>query len=71
MVEVDYVFRTLDSALAKGVREHKISELMDLAVGSVINQMLFGYRFSDVSAVTVNIEIVTGVFRAERRNSWS
>ncbi|KAH7706713.1 Protein CYP-33C9 [Aphelenchoides avenae] len=47
MVEVDHVLRSLDKALASGVKEHDVWWLMDLAVGSVINQMLFGYRFSD------------------------
>ncbi|KAH7709062.1 Protein CYP-33C1 [Aphelenchoides avenae] len=47
MVEVDHIVRSLDKALASRVKEHDIWWLMDLAVGSVINQMLFGYRFSD------------------------
>ena len=35
--------------LEAGAEAHNVVAHMDLAVGSVINQVLFGYRFSGVS----------------------
>lgn len=49
LAEVDYVLNSLRKDLANGVVEHRITDYTNVAVGSIINQMLFGYRFSDVS----------------------
>ncbi|KAH7709572.1 Protein CYP-33C9 [Aphelenchoides avenae] len=47
LAEVDYVLNSLRKNLAEGVVEHRITNYTDVAVGSIINQMLFGYRFSE------------------------
>ena len=46
--EVDYVIRCLRKELSEGVMEHNVAEYTDVAVGSIINLMLFGYHFSEV-----------------------
>ncbi|KAI1705901.1 cytochrome p450 domain-containing protein [Ditylenchus destructor] len=46
LLECDYVIDTLKQEMAGGVKEHDTIKRIELAVGSVINQLLFGYRFS-------------------------
>ena len=48
------MFKRLDSKLAEDGpnSEIEIAQLIDPAVGSVINNILFGYRFDDVSLIT-------------------
>ncbi|KAI1690960.1 cytochrome p450 domain-containing protein [Ditylenchus destructor] len=46
LIESDYLIDSLKKELKSGIREHNIIKWIDLAVGSIINQVLFGYRFS-------------------------
>ncbi|KAI1698652.1 cytochrome p450 domain-containing protein [Ditylenchus destructor] len=46
LIESDYLIDSLKKELKSGIREHNMIKWIDLAVGSVINQLLFGYRFS-------------------------
>ncbi|KAI1713220.1 cytochrome p450 domain-containing protein [Ditylenchus destructor] len=46
LVESQYMIDSLKKEIGAGLREHNICKWIDLAVGSVINQMLFDYRFS-------------------------
>lgn len=48
LVESQYMIDSLKKEIGAGLREHNICKWIDLAVGSVINQMLFDYRFSGV-----------------------
>lgn len=67
------MLRSLENALDNGVETHDIAQLMDLAAGSVINQMLFGYRFSDVSSLPQDKCHVFGIceFRVGKQSSLS
>ncbi|KAH7707311.1 Protein CYP-33E2 [Aphelenchoides avenae] len=46
LAETEYMISRMKSDLEAGVQEHNVVAHVDLAVGSVINQVLFGYRFS-------------------------
>ncbi|KAI1706662.1 cytochrome p450 domain-containing protein [Ditylenchus destructor] len=46
LIESDYLIDSLKKELKSGIREHNVIKWIDLAVGSIINQVLFGYRFS-------------------------
>ncbi|KAI1693369.1 cytochrome p450 domain-containing protein [Ditylenchus destructor] len=46
LIESDYLIDSLKKELKSGIREHSMIKWIDLAVGSIINQLLFGYRFS-------------------------
>ncbi|KAI1705035.1 cytochrome p450 domain-containing protein [Ditylenchus destructor] len=46
LAETDYLIEGLNKEIAAGNQEHDVIRWIDLGVGSVINQMLFGYRFS-------------------------
>ncbi|KAI1707807.1 cytochrome p450 domain-containing protein [Ditylenchus destructor] len=46
LIESDYWIESLKKELNSGIREHNMTKWIDLAVGSIINQVLFGYRFS-------------------------
>ncbi|KAI1695878.1 cytochrome p450 domain-containing protein [Ditylenchus destructor] len=46
LIESDYLIDSLKKELKSGIREHNMIKWIDLAVGSIINQLLFGYRFS-------------------------
>ncbi|KAI6180044.1 hypothetical protein M3Y98_00676800 [Aphelenchoides besseyi] len=43
--ELTSFFKEIDDNNAAGVEEHDIVDLLDLAVGSIINAVLLGYRF--------------------------
>ncbi|KAI1730109.1 cytochrome p450 domain-containing protein [Ditylenchus destructor] len=45
LLEVETLLDTIDENLCKNVQEHDIISLVDLAVGSVLNQIIFGHRF--------------------------
>ncbi|KAI1706699.1 cytochrome p450 domain-containing protein [Ditylenchus destructor] len=46
LLECDHVIDTLKQEIAAGIKEHDAVKRIELAVGSIINQLLFGYRFS-------------------------
>ncbi|KAI1700079.1 cytochrome p450 domain-containing protein [Ditylenchus destructor] len=46
LIESDYLIDSLKKELKSGIVEHNMIKWIDLAVGSIINQLLFGYRFS-------------------------
>ncbi|KAI6174566.1 Cytochrome P450-33C9 [Aphelenchoides bicaudatus] len=43
--EVKTIFENVDADVASGLKEHDMYNHTDLAVGSIINNLLFGYRF--------------------------
>jgi hypothetical protein len=43
--EVQTIFDKVDSGIKSGVKEHDLYGHVDIAVGSIINNFLFGYRF--------------------------
>ena len=47
MTEVDHFINTVFNMSETG-QEIKIQEYIDIGVGNVINQLLFGYRFNEV-----------------------
>uniref|UniRef100_A0A915DT43 Cytochrome P450 n=1 Tax=Ditylenchus dipsaci TaxID=166011 RepID=A0A915DT43_9BILA len=49
VTEVDFLIKTLKKAVQSGVQEHNVMELIDVSVGSIITQIMFGYRFSETS----------------------
>ncbi|KAI1712526.1 cytochrome p450 domain-containing protein [Ditylenchus destructor] len=44
--EAEYIVEGLMKEIASGIKEHDVLKWIDLGTGSVINQMVFGYRFS-------------------------
>lgn len=52
--EVSFLLNKVHGDLEKGVAEHDLPALIDITVGSIINAVLFGYRFSgsEVSLVS-------------------
>lgn len=46
MLEVEDIFNNCDKTIGEGV---DLTDIFDRAVGNVINQMLFGYRFDEVT----------------------
>jgi hypothetical protein len=44
--EIQTIFENLDRNIASGLEEHSLFSHTDIAVGSIINALLFGYRFS-------------------------
>uniref|UniRef100_A0A914Y460 Cytochrome P450 n=1 Tax=Panagrolaimus superbus TaxID=310955 RepID=A0A914Y460_9BILA len=49
MDEFAYLMETVKQKDAEGIKDHSIQDYVDLAVGSVINNLLFGFRCSEVS----------------------
>ncbi|KAI1705037.1 cytochrome p450 domain-containing protein [Ditylenchus destructor] len=47
LMEIDYLTDSLKKEIASGIKEHDVIKRIELAVGSVINQIIFGYRFSE------------------------
>ncbi|KAI6174478.1 Cytochrome P450-33C9 [Aphelenchoides bicaudatus] len=43
--EVQTVFEKIDHGLSIGAKEHDLYGFVDIAIGSIINALLFGYRF--------------------------
>jgi hypothetical protein len=48
MVEVSSLIEKVQTDISNGVKEHNIGMLIDIAVGSIINNLLFSYRFDEV-----------------------
>ena len=46
--EVSALIEKVNKNIESGLEEHDIPALLDVAVGSVINTLLFGYRFDEV-----------------------
>jgi hypothetical protein len=49
LYEVTSVIEKLQNDVKSGVEEVKIAPYIDVAIGSFINNLLFGYRFDGVS----------------------
>uniref|UniRef100_A0A914PJ11 Cytochrome P450 n=1 Tax=Panagrolaimus davidi TaxID=227884 RepID=A0A914PJ11_9BILA len=47
MDEFAYLIKTVKANNEKGIKDHSIQDYVDLAVGSVINNLLFGFRCSE------------------------
>uniref|UniRef100_A0AC35FMF3 Cytochrome P450 n=1 Tax=Panagrolaimus sp. PS1159 TaxID=55785 RepID=A0AC35FMF3_9BILA len=45
--EIETIFEKLQSSLNSGLKEHDVGELIDIAIASIIQQILFGHRFND------------------------
>uniref|UniRef100_A0A914QCU0 Cytochrome P450 n=1 Tax=Panagrolaimus davidi TaxID=227884 RepID=A0A914QCU0_9BILA len=45
--EIEIIFEKLQSSLNSGIKEHDVGELIDIAIASIIQQILFGQRFND------------------------
>ncbi|CAD5235212.1 unnamed protein product [Bursaphelenchus xylophilus] len=46
LAECEDLFKNLEDEEARGVKEHPITNEIDRAIGSVINSVLFGYRYT-------------------------
>jgi hypothetical protein len=44
--EIQTIFESVDKEIASNLPEYDLYEHVDVAVGSIINALLFGYRFS-------------------------
>lgn len=49
MDEIRSVMDNVNKEIAEGLDEHDFHRQTDLAIGSLINTMIFGYRFTDVN----------------------
>jgi hypothetical protein len=47
LCEIRTIFENVDADIANGLKEHNLFGHVDIAIGSIINAFLFGYRFSD------------------------
>ncbi|KAI1720890.1 cytochrome p450 domain-containing protein [Ditylenchus destructor] len=45
--EIETLCEKVNGDIEKGIEEHNIAGLIDIGVGSIINGLLFGYRFHD------------------------
>ena len=48
-MEVSTLIEKIQNDKKTGVKEHNLALYIDIAVGSIINNLLFGYRFDEVS----------------------
>ncbi|CAD5235199.1 unnamed protein product [Bursaphelenchus xylophilus] len=46
LAECEDILRNLDEEEQKGIKEHPITVEIDRAIGSVVNSLIFGYRYS-------------------------
>lgn len=44
-------FAAINADIAAGVPEHDIVELVEISISSIINSLLFGFRFDEVHIV--------------------
>ena len=49
LVEVSSLIEKIQNDKKIGIEEHNLASYVDIAVGSIINNLLFGYRFDGVS----------------------
>lgn len=47
--EVSALVERVKRDVSAGVNRHDVAQHVDIAIGSVINALMFGYRFSGVS----------------------
>lgn len=57
MQEVERVTGYFDEKLEEGCKEINSTNIIDVSVGSIINTMLFGYRFIGVSILRLETSI--------------
>jgi hypothetical protein len=45
---LEEVSALLEKVQKSGTKEHNLAAYIDIAIGSIINNLLFGYRFDEV-----------------------
>ena len=50
MKEVERLIIFADESIKTGIQEHNLQPIIEIGVGSIINQMLLGYRFIGVTS---------------------
>ena len=53
LVEVSSLIEKVRKDVQNGTKEHNIADYIDIGVGSIINNLLFGYRFEGVIFYTI------------------
>uniref|UniRef100_A0A914CHT4 Cytochrome P450 n=1 Tax=Acrobeloides nanus TaxID=290746 RepID=A0A914CHT4_9BILA len=59
MLEVNRLLTVAQEEIEQGVKEHDLAHIIEVCVGSIINRLLFGYRFEgETTTSTTNFGIL-------------